>query len=58
MSKSVFVSVCRLEHSKHLKQDVIMELQGLQGSLFQVSRMFQGRVNDVNRKFQGCFKEV
>ena len=29
-----------------------------QGCLFKVSRMFQESFKGVNRKFQGCFKEV
>ena len=62
MSLSSCVCVCTsvvilfsLEHSKHLKQDVMMELQEC---LRDFCLMFQGRFKDVNRKFQGCFKEV
>ena len=45
----VFVRLCvviffSLEHSKHLKQDVLRELQGC--------------LRGVRLKFQGCFKEV
>ena len=37
-----------LEHSKHLKQDVLRELQGcLRG----VVKVFQGSFKDVSRKF-------
>ena len=74
MSLSVCVCVCvcvsevillSLQHSKHLKQDVLRELQCLrgvfwkfQGCFKEVSRMFQGNFKGVNGKFQGCFKEV
>ena len=54
-----------LEHSKDLKQDVLRELQGyLRGVCLkfqvclEVSRMFEGSLKGINRKFQGWFKEV
>ena len=63
--RSHFVS---LEHSKHLKQDILRELQGclkFQGCFEDVSRMFQGSFKGVKKKFKGvsrnykgCFKEV
>ena len=37
-----------LEHSKHLKQDVLRELQGC---LFEVLWAFQGSLKGVSRKF-------
>ena len=37
-----------LEHSKHLKQDVLRELQGC---LRAVVKVFQGSFKDVSRKF-------
>ena len=44
-----------LEHSKHLKQDVLRELQGyLRG----VCLKFQGYFKEVSRMFQGSFKGV
>ena len=54
-----------LVYSKHLKQDVLRELQGclrgvclmFQGCFKEVSRMFQGSVRDVNRKFKGSLRE-
>ena len=73
LSVCVCVFVCvsevillSLQHSKHLKQDVLRELQGclrgvclkFQGCFKEVSRMFQGSFKGVNRKFQGCIKEV
>ena len=56
----VFVRSCvviffSLEHSKHLKQDVLRELQGyLRG----VCLKFQGYFKEVSRMFQGSFKGV
>ena len=54
-----------LEHSKHLKQDVLKELQGCLWGVclkfkesLDVSRMFQGSLNGVNRKFQGSLMGV
>ena len=63
--RSSVVILSSLEHSKYLKQDVLRELQGclrgvclkFQGCL-EVSRMFQETFKGVNRKCQGCFKEV
>ena len=55
------VILLSLEHSKHLKQDILRELQGclkFQGCFEEVSRMFQGSFKGVNSKFQGCFTEV
>ena len=46
-----------LEHSNHLKQDLLRELEGCQGCLFEVSRMFQGNFKGVYSKYHGCFKE-
>ena len=44
-----------LEHSKHLEQDVLRELQGcLRG----VCLKFQGYFKEVSRMFQGSFKGV
>ena len=36
------------EHSQHLKQDVLSELQGC---LFEALRAFQGSFKDVSKKF-------
>ena len=51
-----------LEHSKHLKQDVLRELQRC---LFEVSRMFKEvlsvfteNLKGILRKFQECLKDV
>ena len=51
---SLSLSVCpygvilfSLKHPKHLKQDVLRELQGC---FKEVSRMFQGSFKGVNRK--------
>ena len=56
------VILSNLEHSKHLKQDVLWALQGcllgVSGCFIEVSRVFQGSFKGVSRKFQGCFKEV
>ena len=64
----VFVCSCvviffSLEHSKHLKQDVLRKLQEclrgvclkFQGCFKEVSSMLQGSFKAVNRKFQGSF---
>ena len=64
--RSSVVILFSLEHSKHLKQDVLRELQGclrgvclkFQGCFKEVSRMFQESFKGVYRKFQACFKEV
>ena len=75
ISLSVPVSVClcpssiilfSFEHSMHLKQDILRELQGclrgvclkFQGCFKEVLRMFQESFKGVYRKFQACFKEV
>ena len=49
------VRLCVVKHSKHLKQDVLRELQGyLRG----VSLKFQGCFKVVSRMFQGSFKSA
>ena len=57
LSVSVCVYVCvsevillSLQHSKHLKQDVLRELQGCLRGVFW---KFQGCFKDVSRKFKG-----
>ena len=67
------VIMLSLEHSKHLKQNVLRELQGclrgvclkFQGCFKEVSRMFHGslrvctdNIKGVSRKFKECFEEV
>ena len=44
-----------VEHSKHLKQDVLWVSQGFSK---EVSRVYQGSFNEVSRVFQGSFKKV
>ena len=66
VTKCVRPCVVILFSLKHLKQDVLRELQGclrgvclkFQGCFKEVSRMFQGSFEGVYRKFQGCFKVV
>ena len=67
--RSSVVILFSLEHSKHLKQDVLRELQGclrgvclkFQGCFKEVSRMFQGSLGcfeEASRVFQGSFREI
>ena len=58
---SLSLSVClesffRFEHSKHLKQDVLRELQGCLRVVrlrFKCVSKFQGSLKDVSRKLMG-----
>ena len=59
--RSFVVILSNLEHSNHLKEDVLWVLQGCLGCLRVsqvVSRVFQKRPNGALRVFQECFMGV
>ena len=54
-----FFSLMSLKSVAHLEcYKASKSVKGIHCESMCVSRVFQGRLKDVSRKFKGCFKEV